>query len=64
MKQNEEQPDRKQERRDKINKKNIRKVDSDDDFIRKKNIEKKTIKRIKESFDDEEWEDWDRYYNH
>ena len=35
-----------------------------DDDIQRKTQQKKEIKKIKESFDDEEWEDWDRYYNH
>jgi hypothetical protein len=25
---------------------------------------KQEIKKIRQSYDDEEWEDWDRYYNH
>ena len=34
-----------------------------DDEIISRNYEKKHIKKIKESFSDEEWEDWDKYYN-
>lgn len=54
--------DRKQPRR-KIKKQNIKKHLLDDDQIQK-NKAKKEIKKIKESFDDEEWENWDKYYNH
>lgn len=36
----------------------------DDDNQKKTQQQKKEIKKIKESFEDEEWEDWDRYYNH
>lgn len=63
----EENQDRKQERRKKFSKpkdKNNRPgnyIDEDKDI---KHIQKKEIKKIKESFQDEEWEDWDRYYNH
>jgi hypothetical protein len=35
----------------------------DDELINKNNA-KKEIKKLKESFDDEEWENWDRFYNH
>jgi hypothetical protein len=45
-------------------KKKHTKKDMLDDEIISKNYEKKQIKKIKESFDDEEWEDWDKYYNH
>lgn len=60
----EENQDRKQERRKKFSKpknKNKEYVDDDKDI---KHTQKKEIKKIKESFQDEEWEDWDRYYNH
>lgn len=58
--------DRKDSRRKKINLKNNKKhINSvDDDFIDNKKLSSKEIKKLKESFQDEEWEDWDRYYNH
>jgi hypothetical protein len=57
--------DRKDSRRKKINLKNNKKhVNSvDDDFVDNKKLNSKEIKKLKESFQDEEWEDWDRYYN-
>jgi hypothetical protein len=55
--------DRKQSRRNKIKKENVKKHFFDDEDVRKHNV-KKEIKKIKESFEDEEWEDWDKYYNH
>jgi|688.fasta_scaffold02373_15 hypothetical protein len=44
-------------------KKKHNKKDMLDDEIISRNYEKKHIKKIKESFSDEEWEDWDKYYN-
>jgi hypothetical protein len=64
MKPNNEFPekDRKLDRRDKIkNKRNKQRYD-DGDFS-SKDINKQ-IKKQKEDLQDEEWEDWDRYYNH
>jgi hypothetical protein len=64
MKNNNEFPekDRKLDRRDKIkNKRNKPRYD-DIDFS-PKDINKQ-LKKQKEDFQDEEWEDWDRYYNH
>jgi len=55
--------DRKQHRRNKIKKQHIKKHLLDDDDVRQHNV-KKDIKKLKESFEDEEWEDWDQYYNH
>lgn len=65
MKDNEEF-DRKDDRRKKIKLKNNKKdIDFvDGDFIDNKKLASKDVKKIKESFQDEEWEDWDRYYNH
>lgn len=62
----EENQDRKQERRKKFSKPKNKNsagnyIDDDKDI---KHTQKKEIKKIKESFQDEEWEDWDRYYNH
>jgi hypothetical protein len=58
--------DRKDNRRKKINLKNNKKhINSiDDDFIENRKLDSKDIKKLKETFQDEEWEDWDRYYNH
>lgn len=58
-----ENNDERPERRQKIKKQHIKKNMMDDELINKSNA-KKEIKKLKESFDDEEWEDWDRYYNH
>jgi hypothetical protein len=65
MKENEDF-DRKDDRRKKIKLKNNKKdIDFiDDNFIDNKKLSSKDVKKIKESFKDEEWEDWDRYYNH
>lgn len=64
MSKQEDFPDRKSSRRDKItkNKHSRNRFDYDDDDIRKNKV-KKEIKKIKESYDNEEWEDWDNYYN-
>jgi hypothetical protein len=51
-------------RRKKLQSKNLYKQNGFDDEIEAKNLNKKEIKKIKENFQDEEWEDWDRYYNH
>lgn len=54
--------DRKTSRRDKIkNKRSKPRYDADD--FSPKDINNQ-IKKKKEDFQDEEWEDWDRYYNH
>lgn len=56
---------RKNERRKKIkNKDTTRKVfdDTEEKVINRKL--KREIKKQKEEIYDEEWEDWDRYYNH
>lgn len=55
--------ERKQDRRKKFQNKSQKKDWSNDEYI----INKKTkhqIKEKKEHLDEEEWEDWDRYYNH
>jgi hypothetical protein len=59
----EENGDKKPERRQKVKKPYIKKNMLDDELINKNNA-KKEIKKLKESFDDEEWENWDRFYNH
>lgn len=56
--------DRKQSRRKNIQNKTQKKSQSEDEdyFVSKKN--KHNIKEKKEDYANEEWEDWDRYYNH
>lgn len=65
MKNNEEDfTNRKENRRKKIKTKNTyREFDTDDPVEKraKKNLE---YKKYKEEFLEEDWEDWDRYYNH
>lgn len=64
MRNSEENNDRKPERKPKSNKKtHIKKTMLDDDVISNSNA-KKHIKKVKQSFEDEEWQDWDKYYNH
>ena len=61
---NNENNDRKQERRQKIHKykkKNSSFYGEEDKPVGKVKPE---YKKIKESFEDEEWDDWDKYYNH
>jgi hypothetical protein len=64
MNKNEDSGSRKDFRRKKLQSKNLYKQNGFDDEIEAKNLKKKEIKKIKENFQDEEWEDWDRYYNH
>ena len=64
MNKNEDSGSRKDFRRKKLQSKNLYKQNGFDDEIEAKNLNKKEIKKIKENFQDEEWEDWDRYYNH
>jgi hypothetical protein len=35
----------------------------DFDDVKRKNIIKKELKKTKEKYQEEEWEDWDRFYN-
>jgi hypothetical protein len=64
MKNSEDFPNRKEERREKFKKKNNRKPTrlGEDDCLENQRP-KPDIKRLKEDFQNEEWEDWDRYYN-
>lgn len=55
--------DRKNCRREKFKNKRNKPSRYDFDDLPPKNIEK-NIKKKKEHFQEEEWEDWDRYYNH
>ena len=65
MKNNQEDfPNRKENRRKKIkNKNSYREFDIDDPIEKKakKNID---YRKHREEIQEEEWEDWDRYYNH
>lgn len=65
MKQEDDFFDRKNNRRKKIKNKFDKKgpvEDNDDRFLNRKI--KNQIKQQKEHLEEEEWEDWDRYYNH
>lgn len=55
---------RKEFRRKKIKDKTNRKFYDNDDPLERKANKQSSVKKIKEEIDDEEWEDWDRYYNH
>ena len=61
-------PNRKENRRQKLNKnKSNKKPDGSDDhdMIDKPSTKvKQEIKKIKQGYEDEDCEDWDRYYNH
>jgi hypothetical protein len=63
MKNLDEDNEKKPERKPKIKKQYTKKNMLDDEIIANNNA-KKEVKKLKESFIDEEWEDWDRYYNH
>jgi hypothetical protein len=55
----------KEKRREKFHtKKNHYPRIDENDELRRKNLSKKELKKIKENYQEEEWEDWDRYYNH
>jgi hypothetical protein len=55
----------KDKRREKFgNKKHKPKSFDDNDDIKRKNLSKQELKKIKETYEEEEWEDWDRHYNH
>jgi hypothetical protein len=60
-----DEENQKEKRREKFNSKksHYHRID-DNDELQRKNLSKKEIKRIKENYQEEEWEDWDRYYNH
>lgn len=66
MKEKEDPSERKNQRRKNIKFKNHKKNDQifDDEENVKKNLSKRDYKRTKETLEDEEWEDWDRHYNH
>lgn len=61
-------PNRKENRRQKLSKNKVTKKpdgSEDQDMVDKPSSKiKQEIKKIKQSYEDEEWEDWDRYYNH
>lgn len=64
MKKKDNNPDRKQIRRDSLKHKFSKKEFDTDDNQKKQNFDKKQIKKLRETMDDDEWEDWERYYNH
>jgi hypothetical protein len=53
----------KEKRRSKIKNKKKQNYHIEDDNLRRDSVYKKEIKKIKESYQEEEWEDWNRYYN-
>ena len=65
MKNNEEDfPNRKENRRKKIKTKNNYREYSSEDPVEKRAKKNLEYKKYKEESQEEEWEDWDRYYNH
>lgn len=68
MSMQEDFPNRKENRRQKLNKnKSTKRSDGQEDHDvtdRPSSKIKQEIKKIKQGYEDEEWEDWDRYYNH
>ena len=60
----ENKPDRKEDRRQKLNRKYSNKDNLLNDDIPRTGYIKRELRKIKEEVDEEEWEDWDRYYNH
>lgn len=58
-----ENNDRKQERRQKINKNKKKTPGFYDEDSTPSNKLKKEYKKNKEIFDEEEWETWNKYYN-
>lgn len=59
-----EKDSRKDYRRKKLQDKNNHKDRMEYDDFEIKASKKRDVKKIKEDIQDEEWEDWDRYYNH
>lgn len=55
---------RKEIRRKNIQQKHNKHQDSYDESFIKDSIVKQEIKKKKQYYEDLEWEDWDRYYNH
>jgi hypothetical protein len=68
MSMQEDFPNRKENRRQKLNKNKTSKgtdCQKDQEMIDSPSSKiKQEIKKIKQTYEDEEWEDWDRYYNH
>lgn len=63
MKNSDDFPEKRKNRREKFTKdKNYKYIENDEDIANR--IKKKQIKKLKENFDNEEWENWDKYYNH
>jgi NRPS condensation-like uncharacterized protein len=63
MKEQEDFSNRKETRRKKIKDRSTRKDYEHEDPMERK-ASKNNIKKIKNEIEEEEWEDWDRYYNH
>lgn len=63
MKEQEDFSNRKETRRKKIKDRSARREYEYEDPIERK-ANKNNIKKIKDEIEEEEWEDWDRYYNH
>jgi hypothetical protein len=55
---------RKEIRRSKIKNKKKKYTSADEDPLEAKLRKQSEYKKIKQDFEEEEWEDWDRYYNH
>lgn len=64
MKQSDDFSNRKEDRRQKLKNKTKKHHDNYDEENDKSSKIKHEIKKIKQNLEDEEWEDWDRYYNH
>jgi hypothetical protein len=57
--------DPKDKRREKFgHKKHKNRAFEESEDIKRQNLSKQELKKIKETYEEEEWEDWDRYYNH
>jgi hypothetical protein len=64
MKNSEDFTNRKETRRKNLKSKNIKKERELDSFDVPQSEVRKEIKKKKQTLDDDEWEDWERYYNH
>jgi len=64
MNNNEDNLDRKLNRRKKFQDKNFKKKEHRDEEYNLSKKSKYRVKEHKEDLQNEEWEDWDRYYNH
>jgi hypothetical protein len=64
MKEQDDFSNRKEHRRKKIKDRSSRRIYENDDPIERKASKNNNVKKIKNEIEEEEWEDWDRYYNH